>query len=985
MAVLSAKGKSISTKKSSSSSKASSIGSVVSGNWGVGSTYSNTGNTVADKAVRESTGQSAQSSANDIQAAKTAGTHVSQTTDRLSTTAQPNTQPQPTAQDKATVDWNNMTLAQQKLYAKINPQVDLAAKWREFAKSNASKIATQNGASNGATSGKNDAWLWQKPQAQQQEAPQVPDYQDNSAERMAEISANLEAAYQQTPNLFKNRDLYDAEFEYDKRSKSQKRALDEFFNRKTQEAVLKSISANDIVNSIASGKTSIEKYGALETIDPIKYQAVLDGIQVANNRKKADSNLAVNNATLQSADGKSTELTVPKELTENNAAIEAAINSNADEYKAAVNDPDLMAKRDELTEEMWYVDQLDKDIMRVKDEVAAQYPWVPRSQLNAIIADRTDKYRIERGDALIKINTLQGIINNRLEEAQLNYNVENNRTSQLMSLESQKLAQLGFAFQVQQYNEAPARAKELALFNQDLQQENAVFETDLQLNANQAKMEQEYNFLNPDIDSTDPATQQRALNMSLDRFYEDYGSIINRSKAQVVSDIKKYAAEKWISLSQAMQENFVTPLKEKPDFQKLLNTKLGVSNDKHFQWVQTWVNEFGQPTFGIFDPSSGSMSSQWGWNGLPSNNSNSPTPSGKFAPVIQNWKPTKRMLDEVAAEPFSAALAELEALGIETVLWSEKEGFTRSNETQAHLYEKYKNGTWGLAAAPWTSKHELGLWADIYSGYKNWKYLAPSQKQIDIMAKHGWTHMWLQWDMGHFEYTGWGTESENPWFDVDKAPQYINYVEKWKLPTGMKDWSRQAQQFIAEATAGYIDAKSKSMEAKWFKITDADAYINTDIATREAIDKAILTVPAFEDTMNELIKLVKDQWTELPLSTNWARMNQLVVDAQLQAKELYNLGVLNWPDYELMQKVIKNPATVKARLLSPIPWIDYLQMLKNGKETVLDNVYEKTKVAWLTRIEDPEWGGWDEDFYLHLKQKYWKGNDLQSNLNPPTW
>ncbi len=51
------------------------------------------------------------------------------------------------------------------------------------------------------------------------------------------------------------------------------------------------------------------------------------------------------------------------------------------------------------------------------------------------------------------------------------------------------------------------------------------------------------------------------------------------------------------------------------------------------------------------------------------------------------------MLDEIAAEPFSAALAELEALGIETVLGSEKAGFTRSGDTQANLYEKYQNGT----------------------------------------------------------------------------------------------------------------------------------------------------------------------------------------------------------------------------------------------------------------------------------------------------
>lgn len=985
MAVLWAKGKSISTKKSSSSSKASSIGSVVSGNWGVGSTYSNTGNTVADKAVRDSKGISAQGSANEIAAAQASWdkdrlaaantmtpwyvaptkwtSWASQNNNRQSTT-QPNPTAygtKPSASDASSEQWNSMTLAQQKLYAKLNPNVDLAAKWWEFAKSNASKIAAQNW----AASGKNDAWLWQKPT--DWAAPQAPatnSYQDESAERMAEINANLQLAYEQTPWVFKNRELFDAEFDYAKRSQKQKTQLDEFYKRKTNESFLKSISANDIVNSITSGKTSLEKFADLETIDPVKYQAVMDGIQVANNKKKAESNMAVNDATLQSADGKSTELTVPKELTENNAAIEAAINSNADEYKAAVNDPDLMAKRDELTEEMWYVDQLDKDIMRVKDEVAAQYPWVPRSQLNAIIADRTDKYRIERGDALIKINTLQGIINNRLEEAQLNYNVENNRTSQLMSLESQKLQQLGFAFQLKSYEEAPQRAKELAQF-----------QSDLQLQQNQAKMEQEFDFANPDWNSTDPAEQNRALTMAINRAYETFGDIIQRSPAQVIADVKKYAQENWVSMQEALQQNFISQLKDKPEYQKILNTKMWVSNDPSagMQWgkIWEWTDDNGvvHDTFGLINLNNWTVtpSSFWGWGAW-----------GGWS--SQEWMRTDRHNNPTA---FTTAIAEQAGL----VLWKDYEQWDAfPNNPNLHTARLL----WDPIETTIKVIDKIGFFTGAgqprrtHTAMSNEEWLAlDSAGKAAVVAdmyRKEWGNGSLIWETNS---TQSNTPQTNTSYDPNRMPDYIKYIEKWVMPTGMKDGSVNWQKFKAEAQEWYIAAKEEALKQKWFTITNPEAYLSTDQDTRTNVNKAVEQVPWFIDTMDRLIALTKEQGTEAPRTASALQMKQLVVDAQLKAKEIYNLWVLNWPDLELMQAIIKDPVGFGAKIAANTPLIrrDYAQLLRNAKETILSNAYGKASQVWLSPVMS--WAAEDDERNNFLNQNIsqwvssWGGYTLQ--------
>jgi hypothetical protein len=52
---------------------------------------------------------------------------------------------------------------------------------------------------------------------------------------------------------------------------------------------------------------------------------------------------------------------------------------------------------------------------------------VPKSQLNAIITDRTEAYMNQKTDKLIQATTLQWYINNRIEEAKLNYSIEQDK------------------------------------------------------------------------------------------------------------------------------------------------------------------------------------------------------------------------------------------------------------------------------------------------------------------------------------------------------------------------------------------------------------------------------------------------------------------------------------------------------------------------------------------------------------------------------
>lgn len=96
-----------------------------------------------------------------------------------------------------------------------------------------------------------------------------------------------------------------------------------------------------------------------------------------------------------------------------------------------------------------------------------------------------------------------------------------------------------------------------------------------------------YNAENPDMDSTNTTTSKMALNQALDAYYKDFGDIIQRPKAQVVNDVLAYAKSKGISVSQALKENFVTPLQWKSKYKSMVQKKYGTEkNFVDIGWVK---------------------------------------------------------------------------------------------------------------------------------------------------------------------------------------------------------------------------------------------------------------------------------------------------------------------------------------------------------------------------------------------------------------
>ena len=275
---------------------------------------------------------------------------------------------------------------------------------------------------------------------------------------------------------------------------------------------------------------------------------------------------------------------------------------------------------------------------------------------------------------------------------------------------------------------------------------------------------------------------------------------------------------------------------------------------------------------------------------------------------------------------------------------------------------------WGLAV--WNPNPEWKFWENwhvgIVTGY-NWE-----DGTVEI------TDWNAKWDREKMTYKvpvsqinnsdGWFIHLSLPsqtqqWqgFDEAKVPQYTDYIEDGKVPTWLKPWTSAYQNFINEAQQWYTFSKNQTLQTKGFVIDDVGSFSWTSKKQKEDIMTAINNVSPFIQSMDKAIEIVKTEWTALPFTEAGKKINQEIRNAQLLAKEIYNLWVLNWPDLALMESIIANPTNLSSIATS---WQDYSKVLENWKKTILDNAIAKAWSVWL---------------------KFTLGGDTQPTQTPPTW
>lgn len=408
-----------------------------------------------------------------------------------------------------------------------------------------------------------------------------PDYADDSDARMNEITNNLNAYWNTNREYFSDRQTFNRIFSYEKRSKAQQAHFDGFWKRKELEQKVAGYSDGKVVSlSLEEGNLTKAQLEALKAQNPKVYNEYL---QDQLKKKQLD---------LVNTDSPSRIFNEDEQISHNTDALtdmmrklgfDMSADGRAkelyDKFKELKTDPKIDAMKQDYLEARRIYLQRRREFNQLPDKIRAQSSWASETLIESRInkAQRlaywelqslADEAQIRKEEYVLEYGEMKDEFNAFKMQADEDYRAF---TSKMSSLWFAK-GLLSFETPEQQRQAQIRQLKEQNKINLDYQEQQI-----LQKNKLQSQLS--------DLSVKDPEQLRANLSNALNSYYENYGSLIMRSKQQVVDDILRYAKENGVSVAQAMSENFIEPLQKKPQYKSLINKQTGYDPTS---WQQKW-------------------------------------------------------------------------------------------------------------------------------------------------------------------------------------------------------------------------------------------------------------------------------------------------------------------------------------------------------------------------------------------------------------
>ena len=471
----------------------------------------------------------------------------------------------PARADRLAKSWNNLTYEQQQ--ERLN-----RAAWLKDAL-----------AQRGITSKTQPTTTTQPTQPTQQRTSAVStakqaqwDYQDNSQARMNQIADNLNNYKQTMPRLFDDASAFYSFFiDWNNRSQEQIDFLWDYFNKAQKFWKYDNLSPDAIWTWLANGTIPEDYLNNLKATDPQKYQEVMAAKQ---NREDAIKNESFLNdaATMAWIEWWESEPSSIQYAKRNEIWMDEDNNWVDDRREHYASE-----------EEKWYQKQIadlnaanldiDNTVKHTYDDLVEKYPWATKATLMAMAQDRNSDLLREKENNLVELTRLQGYVWYMQAERQ-----------EMNAAGADSIRQLQDNLWMY-YDYSPEWIAEL---------------TQAKYWATNITLDQ--------ADSWNETQKQMALDAAITPIFEQYWDIIQRSPAQVINDTIAYAKKNWIWLRQALEENFMKPLREKPAYQSmqsqmnatwLKREKVGKdANWNDIYWFVDLANKTVSPYWAI-----------WGW------------------------------------------------------------------------------------------------------------------------------------------------------------------------------------------------------------------------------------------------------------------------------------------------------------------------------------------------------------------------------------
>lgn len=374
---------------------------------------------------------------------------------------------------------------------------------------------------------KSAGWQWQTWPTQTQSNPWQWDYQDNSDARMYEMANNLNGYRVSNPELFSDWNTFSNFFINGKwRSQEQIDFLKSYFNAVKQYNSYDNMSAPTVWEMVAKWEIPDDYLNYLKYANPNRYAEVM-------NYKDTTEKWIMNETYYSNLIANSNDPDWMKWAKENDFLIDENKDNLDDRLYHAPTEEEqnLVTEYSTLASEQLADQNTYRDLMA---DLREQYPDADESTLMILAWDRGKKIQDRMDTRNVTMTKLWG---------QITY-LQNERNTQNTAWQ-QTINQLQKAFWMY-YDYTAEWMAEMA--------QNQFAATNVTLDQ---------------ADNWTDAQKQMALQSVLDDYYDKYWSIIQRSEAQVINDVMAYARNNWVTLSQALEENFLKPLRAKPQFSTL--------------------------------------------------------------------------------------------------------------------------------------------------------------------------------------------------------------------------------------------------------------------------------------------------------------------------------------------------------------------------------------------------------------------------------
>lgn len=671
------------------------------------------------------------------------------------------------------------------------------------------------------------------------------DYQDNSQARMDQIANNLNGYRQTMPQLFDDMPAFYNFFIKDKgRSQDQIDFLWDYYDRVQKYGKYDNMSPDQLWTWIANGTIPEDYLNTLKSTDPQKYQEVISYKKDTEDRIMNESYLndAVAMAWIEWWESEPSSIKYGKwnwiRLDENGDWIDDRRYHAPTEEELQLSQEDSEYEAEKLRLKNAYKD--------LQSDLTEQYPDADLSTIMVLTSDRGTKIQ----KALDTISVAQTKTQWRLSYLQ-------NERATMDKAWADSIAQLQKNLWMY-YQYSPQWIAELA--------QAQYWATNITLDQ---------------ADSWNETQKQMALQNVLDWYYDKYWDIIQRSEQQVINDVIAYAKKNWVWLAQALQENFVKPLQQKPQFATLSSGWLSptVSFEKVWDtWYVFTVNPDG--TYSLE-----SVNGTWTATNWYSFTDYTPISSSQLESWLNNFM-SDHPLNSIWWQCGSFVNDYLQSLWYDRL-------YTDPIDKKAAITNTDEPAVWSIAVMD--SKKYPQYWHTAIVTAIDWDKvkLLEANWGDDKKVHERWVNKSeiTRWYFNPSLSTpSWNTTWTNNWYD----PLLIDFFQKDPTKLTKDQWAKLKNMWYDERTYlsmrdNYLKSLSKEPDASTAKILDTLWYLMTNYPWREELMASIWTkfLPwdygakmwdylSYVDyikqnlTMDNLVKL-KQGWATFGSLTEWER------------------------------------------------------------------------------------------------------------------